>query len=93
MDRKAYRAGSSYEVVNVLSLQQSERIPLPFPCPPLFEKPPFVIYERILPGVWTQKKRNREPRINRIWRRVAGFFSSTRRHFASPSGPGHEQAY
>ena len=93
MNRKTDYSRSTNQEARVLSIQQTERFLVPFPCPPLFEKPPFVLYERILPAGWPLKKRNREPSIKRTWQRFAGFFRSMRRHSVSPSGLGHEQAY
>ena len=72
MDKRTYFSGASYGEEKALSIQNTERLLIPFPCPPLFEQPPFIIYERLVPG-----HSNRGPTVP-LWSRTRAAGSALR---------------
>lgn len=60
----------------VTSKPRVEAIVVPFPCPTLFEQPPFLIYERILLDRWSNVRSAKVDLLKKSLACLVSFFSN-----------------
>lgn len=63
--------------------RRTEATAVPFPCVPLFEQPPFIIFERLLPGFGSHHRTKRKGLV----KKVMGYLRSLSEDLLSLKGP------